>query len=347
MGLLDVFNSDEGRLGLGLLAAAGPRADGAGFGQRLQEGMGSVDAWKQNKAKQAYLDMQMQEMKKKQDEEANGLKWREGLPAVMGNPQALQSYLLSPNSPFASKVLERQLFPKEAEPYTLGEGQVRFGPNNQQLAQGPAKVDKEPDAIRQLKAIYGDGTPAYQAALQQYGAKMTTHQPSTVVNTGDNLGLKPKDRFDMEGKLRADYEKLTQSDNEIVGVAQDISGLFKQGGALKDQAAIYKFAKSLDPQGAVREADYAAIIRTAGGLDYVTGLVNKALTGEQLSPKQRIEMERVVNSMADVAKKRIGAVQKRTTNNAKMYNLEPANLFAPREEVGQNPPSDPLGIRKK
>lgn len=62
MGLLDVFNSDEGRLGLGLLAAAGPRSDGAGFGQRLQEGMGSVDAWKQNKAKQAYLDMQLKNM---------------------------------------------------------------------------------------------------------------------------------------------------------------------------------------------------------------------------------------------------------------------------------------------
>ena len=167
MGLLDVFNSDEGRLGLGLLAAAVPRSDGAGFGQRLQEGIGSVDAWKQNKAKQAYLDMQMQEMKRKQDEEANGLKWREGLPAVMGNPQALQSYLLSPNSPFASKVLERQLFPKEAEPYTLGEGQVRFGPNNQQIAQGPAKVDKESldPKIKQYEYAQKNG---YKGTFEQF-----------------------------------------------------------------------------------------------------------------------------------------------------------------------------------
>ena len=60
-GLLDVFNTDEGRMGLGLLAAAGPRSDGAGFGQRLQEGMGSFDAYKQNALKQKMLEAQMQQ----------------------------------------------------------------------------------------------------------------------------------------------------------------------------------------------------------------------------------------------------------------------------------------------
>ena len=61
MGLLDVFNTDQGRMGLGLLAAAGPRSDGAGFGQRLQEGMGSFDAYKQNALKQKMLEAQMQQ----------------------------------------------------------------------------------------------------------------------------------------------------------------------------------------------------------------------------------------------------------------------------------------------
>lgn len=60
-GLLDFLNTDEGRMGMGLLAAAGPRSDGAGFGQRLQEGMGSFDAYKQNALKQKMLEAQMQE----------------------------------------------------------------------------------------------------------------------------------------------------------------------------------------------------------------------------------------------------------------------------------------------
>lgn len=61
MGLLDVLNTDQGRMGLGLLAAAGPRSDGAGFGQRLAEGMGSFDAYKANALKQKMLEAQMQE----------------------------------------------------------------------------------------------------------------------------------------------------------------------------------------------------------------------------------------------------------------------------------------------
>lgn len=60
-GLLDILNTDQGRMGLGLLAAAGPRSDGAGFGQRMQEGMGSFDAYKANALKQKMLQAQMQQ----------------------------------------------------------------------------------------------------------------------------------------------------------------------------------------------------------------------------------------------------------------------------------------------
>ena len=55
-GLLDFLQTDEGRMGLGLLAAAGPRSDGAGFGQRMQEAMQGQDAYKQ---RQLALQMQM------------------------------------------------------------------------------------------------------------------------------------------------------------------------------------------------------------------------------------------------------------------------------------------------
>jgi hypothetical protein len=63
-GLLDFLNSAEAQAGLGLLAAAGPRSDGAGFGQRLQEGLGAADQWKarQAAAKRAEMQDQMQQM---------------------------------------------------------------------------------------------------------------------------------------------------------------------------------------------------------------------------------------------------------------------------------------------
>jgi hypothetical protein len=59
MGLLDVFNSDEGRLGLGLLAAAGPSQ--MGFGERLQGVMHGMDAHKANKMRMGLLQSQMDE----------------------------------------------------------------------------------------------------------------------------------------------------------------------------------------------------------------------------------------------------------------------------------------------
>lgn len=67
-GLLDIFDTEGGRLGLGLLAAGSARSDGAGAGQRLMEAFGSVDQWK--KQQQAALEAkQMQEFRKVQMEQ--------------------------------------------------------------------------------------------------------------------------------------------------------------------------------------------------------------------------------------------------------------------------------------
>ena len=101
-GLLDFLNTDQGRMGLGLLAAAGPRTDGAGFGQRMQEGMGSFDAYKANQLKTQLAEMQMQDaqqkMAERKQEQAKLVLMQQaaqkryqpasaGLPAYSGNPE--------------------------------------------------------------------------------------------------------------------------------------------------------------------------------------------------------------------------------------------------------------------
>ena len=67
MGLLNFLDSEEAQMGLGLLAAAGQRSDGANFGQRMIEGMGQAQTWKKNKNAQKLLDMQMEEAQRKVD----------------------------------------------------------------------------------------------------------------------------------------------------------------------------------------------------------------------------------------------------------------------------------------
>jgi len=67
-GLLDFLQTPESRLGIGLLAAAGPRSDGAGFGQRLNEAMGMQDAYWQNQMRQKFMQAQMDEQQRKTQE---------------------------------------------------------------------------------------------------------------------------------------------------------------------------------------------------------------------------------------------------------------------------------------
>lgn len=223
-----------------------------------------------------------------------------------------------------------------------GSSMYKMGPNGPELSfTAPKTMEPKslPAAVQEYEYAKDQG---YKGTFEQWDtARKRAGATNLSVNT-DNLGLKPKDRFDMEQKLSADYQKATGTDNLIVSGAQDINNILKQGGALKDQAAIYKFAKSLDPEGAVREADYAAIVRTAGGLDYVKNLFKRAVTGEQLSETQRSEMSSLINSMAGVAKQRIAKKQKTFAGNAKMYNLEPANIFQSAEPIEQ----DGWGIKK-
>lgn len=59
-GLLDAFGDENTRFSLGLLAAAGPRFDGANDGQRIQEALQGMDAYKQRQTQAQMQKMQME-----------------------------------------------------------------------------------------------------------------------------------------------------------------------------------------------------------------------------------------------------------------------------------------------
>lgn len=70
----------------------------------------------------------------------------------------------------AGQVIARQF--KEQEPFTLGEGQIRYGANGQVLARGPDKGDKAPDLIRSLQAAGIDPkSPQGQALIAEHFGK--------------------------------------------------------------------------------------------------------------------------------------------------------------------------------
>lgn len=75
MGLLDFLNTPESRLGIGLLAAAGPRADGAGAGQRIAEALQMRDRFQQSQQDGQWLNQQRARMQKEwgQQDQENAL----------------------------------------------------------------------------------------------------------------------------------------------------------------------------------------------------------------------------------------------------------------------------------
>ena len=105
MGLLDFLQTDEGRLGMAMLAAGGPRTDPnqSGFGTRMQDALGYVQKQKDDELKrqqamqaQQMQQMQLQEMQQKvaQERQMRELAGRfqipaqQGLAPLQGDPQS-------------------------------------------------------------------------------------------------------------------------------------------------------------------------------------------------------------------------------------------------------------------
>lgn len=212
-GLLDFVATPEGQ---GLLSAAFGGLAGARRGQPLNSigraGLAGLAGYSQaqdritqqeeNAVQKQYREMQMQGLQAQLDQQKAQKEWRTGLPQVLqqaqptygagdegptmtpGNPQALQSYLTRPDSPFFDKILERQLFPKEEESFTLGEGQVRYGPGGKIVAQGPTKVEPMPTNVREYEYARSQGYNGtyeqFQLAMKKAGASRTSVEVNTA-----------------------------------------------------------------------------------------------------------------------------------------------------------------------
>ena len=90
MGLLDFMNTDEGRLGIGLLAAAMPSS--IPQGQRLMGVLAQQDAWKQsqmdNKLMQAQLDDRTMQMQARRAQQEAAMRKQQAIPSLFSQSDA-------------------------------------------------------------------------------------------------------------------------------------------------------------------------------------------------------------------------------------------------------------------
>lgn len=332
MGLLDTFEAQQA---LGLLAAAGPRSDGAGFFQRMQEGLGSADQWKRRKAQDEFQQMQMDAYK------AKLLQEKQMQDAAMAKRAVLPT-LFSQGSNGAAPLSIDSLVPPELRTGMMPQAAVpaRQGGINLQAA---LSAGYTPDEIHKLDSLRNVGMDEVARTVkglqngreveQQFdkfgrpvGQGMEQFRAPIEMNTGarkdllDPYSLKPKASFAME------QSPDSKASNQVAwannAVSRERLNFDKQGGADAGKPTfnadtgsfIYK-PDAANPNGRVVKADGfqkplgETAKKTLSGVESLNGAIGEYLTelngwgaSDALRPDKRAAMGTKYNNMMLQAK---------------------------------------------
>ncbi|MBK6786404.1 MAG: hypothetical protein IPG77_01760 [Betaproteobacteria bacterium] len=218
------FNADQNRMGLALLAAAGPSARPMSFGQRMFMGMGQHDQYlaekeqreqlrKAREAQLAFQEMQMAQMIQQQAErkaaqeraaQDEGIARRLfGQPMQMGvptsqigpempertggmiNPQTFLAQGGSLGGLGGVGALNQMMATPRRKPLITKPGDIaRDEDTGEELWKNPEAPKEDADAAF-LALVYGKDTPEYFAAMKDLAKKKTTHAPAaTAISYG-------------------------------------------------------------------------------------------------------------------------------------------------------------------
>ena len=246
------------------------------------------------------------------------------------------------------------VFEEQKPPETAADanGILRYktGPNMGQIVPG-FEAAREDEFTKALKAagVQPDSQQALAFAKQRLG-KLATHAPAPVQNNfADDLGLKPKDRFDMEGKLRGDYRAnpTVKAADEMDSAFRMIEAAYKSPSAANDLAMATKYMKILDPTSVVRESEFALAVNATGLFDKVQNYAASILEGKKLNPAQREDFYKSAKAITDsFAAERVKIAQQ-FEQNATQYKLTPNNVIGGPPVAPDSQPARPTGLPKR
>lgn len=234
MGLLDVLNTDEGRLGLGLLAAGGYSPTPMSFGQRVQSAMLGQDAYTQNQQKTKLLDMQMKNF----DSEIEARK-------LAGIKDARQQALIaSVFGPSGGGLMGEPTSPGAFVPSADGMGPT-MPPQMQQPSRQGGLANMTPDMVARLKLGGLDLTDIYKFS----------QEPQKF-----DAGAIYKDR-------NTGTERFIPKVGE--GIAADANGFYSALPGYAAAQASIEGAKTKGTEGAKADFDLVKVVGPDGAERYV------------------------------------------------------------------------------
>lgn len=340
MGLLDVFSTMEGQQALGLLAAAGPRADGAGFGQRLQEGLGAAENWKarQQAAKMQEFQMRQQEFQMQQaqaqmlkQQQFDALKTQYAKPAI---PMSVDGYGPSQPASFDREgygaALEAvdpmagmqylQSIQKQAPKLTAYKpGDSVRDAEGREVFNIPQEAKTPTSAIQEYQFAVGQGEKRsftdWQASQRRAGAS------NVSVNTGQR-------GFDNALKLRDGFkgEPVYKAYQEVQSAYAQIGQALGKASPAGDLAGATKLMKLLDPGSVVRESELGMAMAASGAMDRIENYASNIMSGNKLTPTQRKDFQSLADSLYSESAKVYNAKQGEYKNIAERNGLNTADV---------------------
>lgn len=230
------------------------------------------------------------------------------------------------------------------EPFTLSQGQTRYGQYGQPVATAPQAMPQiSPDVIergrqqaeqgrleRTLKReIATEGRKPKQisdlerrkteAEIRKLGQKEGGLTPNEIIRSEATL----RGHFD---SLSADFRKIRNSYSRIQAAAADPS-------AAGDLAIIFNYMKILDPGSVVRESEFATAENAAGIPDKIRNMWNKALNGERIAWNRNdfvTKARQLFTSQEKIQDRRV----KQYTRITNRYGLNPQNVITETGEFG-------------
>jgi len=256
----------------------------------------------------------------------------------------VQPISVSPGTTLVNPQNNQPVFTAPDRPTNVAPGGTLYNTSkNEVIFTAPEKKEPSPAAIQEY--IFAREQGEKRSFTDWDTARRKATASNVSVNTGQK-GLENEMKFSSAFKAEPIYK-----------AHQDVQSAYKQIAAglnLKspagDLAAATKLMKMLDPGSVVRESELAMAMQASGKLDRLMNYGNMVVTGQKLTPTQRLDFQKLADELNNESAKQYNAKREEYKTFADSYKLnsdvllgKPVQVNQPAQpSTGQTPNAKPL-----
>jgi hypothetical protein len=174
-----------------------------------------------------------------------------------------------------------------------------YDDGSRKLVAGESPYLAPPTDIQSVEYILGESIAGTgKPGIAQIGQYRSQIAPKNIVHV--NEGQKG---FENEMRLGAAFkgEPIYKDFNDMKSAYSQVMSSLDQGTPIGDVAGATKVMKLLDPGSVVRESELGIAMAAAGRMDRLQSYFNNLMTGQKLTPQQRIDFKSLSNELYSAA----------------------------------------------